>query len=500
MRRRRSPALLALAAALLLAVAAACASKADGSRLGAGDPATTAPGDGNGNGQGKGNSTGRDTLDWKSCSLGAQCAVLEVPVDYAKPDGDTLPVSIARVPASGDRIGALFVNPGGPGGTATDFAPAIAAGLPSDVTEHFDIVGVDPRGLGSSDIDCKGDITGLYDVDYSIDSPADTKALLDVSRTYVDDCQRNVGSLLAHLGTADVARDIDSVRAAMGDDKLNYLGFSYGTAIGQMLAQLFPDRVRSMVLDGVVELGPTGVQLADDQAAGFEKALRAFAEDCDGKDSCPIGGGDGAIAAIEKLEAKVEKAPVPAEPRNLGPGELSTGLALPLYQESLWPDLARAVDEGLNGDGSAMVDLADQYLGIADSDIYFAVNCLDFAWPKTPEELLADGKAAARRSPHFGEPIVNDYVRCSMWPAKAEPLPAVTAPGAPPILVVSTTNDPATPYEAGVRTAERLRSGVLLTHKGEGHTVVGNGDECVDDAVARYLVDLKPPQDGASCD
>jgi pimeloyl-ACP methyl ester carboxylesterase len=494
-RRRRPPALLlGLALATVAALAAtACASEADSSRLGVGKDTTTTTAEG-------GRKPTKDTLDWQSCGLGAECAVLEVPVDYAQPDGDTLPISVARVPASGERTGALFVNPGGPGGTATDFASAMAASLPDDITEHFDIVGVDPRGLGASDIDCKGDITGLYGVDYSLDSPADTKALLDVSRTYVDDCKRNVGGLLTHLGTADVARDIDSVRAAMGDDKLNYLGFSYGTAIGQMLAQMFPDRVRAMVLDGVVELGPTGVQLADDQATGFEKGLQAFAEDCDSKDDCPIGGGDGAVAAVEKLQAQVEKAPIPAQPRDLGPGELSTGLALPLYEESLWPDLARAVDEALKGDGSAMVGLADQYLALADSDIYFAVNCLDFTWPKTPEDLLADGKAAAERSPHFGEPIVNDYVRCSMWPAKPEPLPAVTAPAAPPILVVSTTNDPVTPYEAGVRTAERLKSGVLLTHHGEGHTVVGAGDSCVDDAVARYLVDLKTPEGGTTCD
>lgn len=490
MRRRLAAALLATAL-----ITTACASKADESLLGGDRAASDAGEDGGSNG-----SSTHDSLDWQACGLGAECAVLDVPVDYARPGGDTLSVSITRVPASGNRIGALFVNPGGPGGTASDFAPAIAAGLPRQVTEHFDIVGVDPRGLGASDIDCKGDITALYDVDYSIDSPADTTALLDVSRTYVDDCRRNVGDLLGHLGTADVARDIDRVRAAMGDDQLSYLGFSYGTAIGQMLAQLFPDRVRAMVLDGVVELGPTGVQLADDQATGFEKALQAFADDCDGDRACPIGGGDGAVAAIERLDAQVEEAPIPAEPRDLGPGELSTGLALPLYQQDLWPDLARAVAEALDGDGSAMVSLTDEYLSIADSDIYFAVNCLDFAWPKTPAALLAAGKAAARRSPHFGEPIVNDYVRCAMWPAKARPLAAVTAPGTPPILVVSTTNDPATPYEAGVRTAERLASGVLLTHRGEGHTVVGGGDACVDDAVARYLVDLHPPADGTTCD
>jgi hypothetical protein len=157
------------------------------------------------------------------------------------------------------------------------------------------------------------------------------------------------------------------------------------------------------------------------------------------------------------------------------------------------------VAEALAGDGSGMIELADRYLDLADSDIYFAVNCLDFEWPESPQELLDAGKAAAAASPHFGEPIVNDYVRCAMWPVDEVPLPAVTAPDAPPVLVVSTTNDPATPYEAGVRTAERLATGVLLTHEGDGHTVVGGGDPCVDDAVTKYLVDLEPPEDGTTC-
>jgi pimeloyl-ACP methyl ester carboxylesterase len=478
----------------LALVAAACASKADDNPIEAGSGGTNGSStaetpDGGDDGTG-------GSLDWEDCG-GAECATLDVPVDYDQPDGATLTLSVARVPASGDRIGALFVNPGGPGASATDFATSLAFSLPDDITEHFDIVGVDPRGLGASDIDCGGDFTEIYGVDYSIDSPEDETTLLDVSSAYVDGCERAAGDLLPHLGTADVARDIDAVRAAMGDEQINYLGFSYGTAIGQMLAELFPDRVRAMVIDGVLELGPAGTELATEQSRGFEEAFAAFAADCDADPSCPIA--PDATAALDELSARVEEEPIPASPRDLGPGELSTGLAMPLYSQSLWPQLADAIASGLDGDGSGMVDLADQYIGIADFDIYFAVNCLDFDWPESPDELLAAGVAAAREAPHFGEPIVNDYVRCAMWPVEEEPLPAVTAPDAPPIVVVSTTGDPATPYEAGVRTADRLESGILLTYEGEGHTVVGNGVPCVDDAVARYLVDLEPPEDGTTC-
>src|ERR687898_652550 len=432
-----------------------------------------------------------------ACGSGAECGTLEVPVDYDDPDGDTLSLSIARMPAEGDRIGPLFVNPGGPGGTATDFAVGLSSSLPREISEHFDIVGVDPRGLGASDIDCGGDFAELYGVDYTIDSPEDTSTLLEVSSDYIDGCDVAAGDLLPHLGTENVARDIDAVRAAMGDEQLNYLGFSYGTAIGQVLAEQFPDRVRSMVIDGVLELGPTGTDLAVTQAQGFESAFAAFADDCDADPSCPAG--PDATAALDELTARVEAAPVAASPRDLGPGELSTGLAMPLYSQSLWPDLAQAIADGLDGEGSGMVSLADEYLGVADFDISFAVNCLDFDWPETPDELLAAGAAAAGAAPHFGPAIVNDYVRCAMWPVEEEPLPAVTAPDAPPIVVVSTTNDPATPYEAGVRTAERLETGVLVSYEGEGHGVVGGDSPCVDDAVARYLVDLEPPEDGITC-
>jgi pimeloyl-ACP methyl ester carboxylesterase len=478
----RAAGLVTLTALLLLT---ACASEADESAFSAGagdsdDPSETRGGDTDT--PDDGDAVG--SIDWVACGS-ADCAELEVPVDYADPAGDTLTLSISRVPARGDRIGALFVNPGGPGGTAADFAVTMGFLLPDEILERFDIVGVDPRGLGASRIDCGGD------------SPEDTAELLAVSQEYIDGCEAAAGDLLPHLGTENVARDIDAVRVAMGDEQLNYLGFSYGSAIGQVLAELFPDRVRAMIIDGIVDLGPDGIAGAVSQAAGFEVALQAYADDCDADSSCPVG--PDAVAAIEELQAAVEEEPIPAQPRDLGPGELSTGLALPLYSEDLWPDLSDAVADALDGDGTAMVSLADQYIGVADFDVYFAVNCLDFEWPETPDELLAEGAVAADESPHFAEPIVNDYVRCAMWPVAEVPLTPVTAPDAPPILVVSTTNDPATPYEAGVRTAERLESGVLLTYEGDGHTVVGNGVPCVDDIAADYLIDLEAPDGGTTC-
>lgn len=490
-RRLDAPLAGLLAAAFATASLLACAAEGDSLRAdadGDNDQGTESPDD---------EAPGTGTLDWFECGM-AECADVDVPLDYDDPAAGTITLSVARVPASGDRIGALFVNPGGPGGTASDFAISLAFSLPEEITDRFDLVGVDPRGLGASDIDCEGDIVAMYGVDPTIDSPQDTADVLAVSEEYVAGCQANAGDLLPYLGTENVARDIAAVSEAMGDDQFSYLGYSYGTSIGQELAELFPDRVRAMVLDGVVELGLTGVEAATQQAAGFETALAAYAEDCDSDDDCPLA--PDAVGAIEELQARVEQAPISAEPRDLGPGELATGLGYPLYRQGLWTTLSDAVDEALDGDGTAMVELADDYLDLADADIYYAVSCLDSDWPEAPEELLAGGKAAAGQSPHFGEAIVNEYVRCTMWPAEEQPLPAGTAPGTPPILVVSTRNDPATPYEAGVRTAERLETGVLLTHEGDGHGIVGLGNDCVDDAVASYLVDLEPPEDGTTCE
>lgn len=478
--------LLCLGISLLL-VGTACATRVE-LQSGA-DNASAPPG------------TDGNALDWTPCAftstIGAECAQFQVPVDYDDPDGDTLTLSVSRVSAAEDRIGALVVNPGGPGATASDFAISLSSILPKEITDRFDIIGLDPRGTHASAIDCGTDSSTLYRVDHSPDSADDQRALLDTSREYVEGCNREAGDLLSHLGTRNVVRDIDALRAAMGDEQISYLGYSYGTAIGQVYADMFPDRVRAMVLDGIVELGSDGTELARKQALGFERALASFAADCDGAGDCLLS--PDAIDAIDDLIAQVEAAPIAASPRDLGPGELKLGLVLPLYSPSLWPDLEAAVDQGLDGDGSPMVALAEEYLSLANFDVYFAVSCLDFAWPDDPEQLLADAAQAADSAPHFGEAIVNDYVRCAMWPVEADPLPAVTAPGTAPILIVSTTSDPATPYEAAVSLAERLQSGVLLTYDGDGHAAVGQGVSCIDDAVVEYLVDLDPPENGTTC-
>jgi hypothetical protein len=265
-------------------------------------------------------------------------------------------------------------------------------------------------------------------------------------------------------------------------------------------ADLFPARLRAMVLDGVVELGPAGLELAADQAAGFEVALQRFADRCASRDSCTV---DDAIDAVEQVIARSERPGgirAPSVDRAAGPGEVNLGLAQALYAEELWPTLDEALADALEGDGSGIVELADEYLGAGDFDVYFAVNCIDYAWPSgDPDAFLAAAKEAAVSSPHFGEGLVTDYLRCVEWPVPPDPLTAVTAEGAPPILVISTTGDPATPYEGGVRVAERLATGVLLTNEADGHTAVAAGNGCVTATFAAYLIDLHVPDDGTRC-
>ncbi|MGQ0434270.1 MAG: alpha/beta hydrolase [Microthrixaceae bacterium] len=494
-RRPRVPALL-LTGSLLVG---ACATAAEGNPIGA--PTTAAPDDTDTTSATGPEGFTPEPIEWTKCPQG-ECARVRVPLDYSNPTGRMIELAVSRSAASGDRIGALFVNPGGPGAAGTDLPPVLATVLPKEIHERFDIVGVDPRGVGgSAPIDCGIDPTELYGVDPTIETPEDSAALLAVSKAYVDDCTIKFGDLLPFVSTRDVAKDMDAVRAAMGDAQLSFLGFSYGTAIGQVYADLFPTRVRSMILDGVLELGPTGLELAAEQAAGFETALGRYVEFCDASEGCETAGN--ALGAVEAVLARAEEPggiPAPKADRPAGPGEAALGISLALYSESLWSRLDEAIAAALEGDGTKLVRLADQYITLGDFEIYFAVNCMDFAWPTgDPNAFLSAAKEVATTAPHFGEALVNDYIRCVDWPVPANPLGPTSAVGAPLIRVVSTTGDPATPYEGGVAVAERLERSVLITNEGDGHTVVGDGNRCIDDLVVAYLIDGDAPDGGATC-
>jgi len=449
------------------------------------------------------------TLDWKACDDGFECATLRVPVDHSRPGGKKLELGLVRVPAADpdQRIGSLIANPGGPGGSAVEFVEQAWGNFPEAVASRFDIVGFDPRGVGrSTPLDCHANVAEMYGTDHSPDTPAERDELLAVSRTYVDGCAEKYGDLLPHLGTEAVARDMEAVRRAVGDEKLTYVGFSYGTSVGQEYAALFPGKVRAMVLDGVVDVGIDGLAFAAQQANGFQRSLEGFAAWCKKQADCGLGADP--LATLAEVKARVEKEPLPAGGgRPSGPAEFNQAVTITQYSTDTWPVLAQAIVAAQGGDGSALVMLADAALGKNPLtggegngfEIYFAVSCLDNDWPDDPAAVLAAGERAAEDSPLVGEEIVDDYVRCALWPAEPRPLEPVTAEGTPPIVVVSSTGDPATPHEWGQRVAERLEKGVLVTFDGFGHTAFAHGNPCIDDAVTAYLVETKAPGDGLRC-
>lgn len=451
-------------------------------------------------------------INWSDCGRGFECGTLQVPVDYSKPNGATLSLALVRQPATdkAHRIGSLLVNPGGPGASGVDFVRAWTAVLSRDIRARFDIVGFDPRGIGqSTPIVCHDNLQALVAADPIPTTQAAWDNLAKQQQIFNAACAKKYGDILPFLGTKNVARDMDQMRAALGDDKLNYLGYSYGTVIGQVYADMFPTKIRSMVLDGAVDLslGPDDKTLT--QIGGFELALNNFAADCRAK-GCQLTKRGDPIAVIEQLIAKVKEAPIPARfgDRPAGPGETFLALITPLYSKASWLTLALEVDTALNGDATLLIRIADQYLDRQNDGSYsnsleanIAVNCIDDGPSSLPtrfSDFPAVAATFAKVSPHFG-PAVATGLSCVGWAAPADRLHPTSADGAPPIVVVDTTGDPATPYAWGVNVSKQMKSAVLLTFNGDGHTAYASGDSCIADAVNTYLLELKPPARGTEC-
>lgn len=449
-----------------------------------------------------------EDITWTPCGRsGFECATLHVPLDRDEPDGPKIAIALNRRPAADPsrRIGSLVFNPGGPGASGKDLVRALQ--LPREILDRFDIVGFDPRGVGDSDgLACHSHLQEMYDADPTIDDRTDRDHYIAASKAFVEECADKYRSILPHLGTVEVAEDLDDIRAALGDEQLDYVGYSYGTSIGQQYARLYPERVRTMILDGVVDESVDGLTVLTEQARGFEAALDGYLRDCDAK-SCLRAG---ARATLDRVTTAAEKAPIPSATadRPATPGVVNLAVAYSLYSELLWPSLTSALARADAGDGSELVALADDYLGREGDrydgsfEIYFAVSCLDSKWPTDPEAYFEAADAAARVAPTFGEATVLDGLRCAYWPTPPQPLPQIPSniPGLAPVLVISTTGDPATPYENGVRVARRIPGARLLTHRGEGHTVAFEGvSTCVDDVATNYLINAKVPATDITC-
>jgi pimeloyl-ACP methyl ester carboxylesterase len=449
------------------------------------------------------------SIDWEACGQN-ECGTLSVPLDYAKPDGATIELSLVRYKARDPdrRIGVLLANPGGPGASANDFMRIWRSIVSSELRDRFDFVSFDPRGVGdSSPVVCHDNLQDLVAADPDPDTEAEWQEAKAESKEFADNCAKKYGAVLPHLGTKNVARDMDAIRVALGEEKLNYVGYSYGTSLGAVYADMFPGRIRAMVLDGGTNLSLDFAEVNLTQMIGFERAFQAYLDNCKEK-SCALAKNGDPRTAVEAIIARAELKPIPSKDadRPAGPGEVQLGIISAMYSTFSWNSLTQALVAAQGGDGSGLVDLTDEYLQRDGSGDYpnlieanAAVNYVDQVCPKDPDAYRNLGDEFAKQAPTFGRSAATAGLTCAYWQAAPDAVRAPEAKGAPPILVIATTNDPATPYEWGKALSEQLDSGVLVTHRGEGHTIYAQGNKCIDSLVNAYLLALAVPAAGTTC-
>ena len=464
-----------------------------------------------------------DGLRWRDCDDGFQCATAAVPKDYDRPNGGTLDIAVIRKPATDTkhRIGSLFVNYGGPGGDGVQTTrDAYAGGLFATLSDRFDIVSFDPRGTGESEgaIDCKAnqETDGIYSKPFPTPLDIDVRAFDRKSRAYVRRCAELNAKILPYVSTANVARDMDFLRDAVGDRKLTYLGFSYGTFLGATYESLFPNRHRALVLDGAVdpdEYINDQESALSEQTSAFERSVGRFLQACaNDKVACPFGGAD-PWDAYDQLIDRAEAAPLAnalAPDRPVNGDDIRNGTIVILYNKGNWPFFAEALTEAEIGDASLLRLLADISWGRNDdgtydagTDRYFTISAAEQRYPfSNLGHYLATGAHSWALFDHFW--INSGYTEYNwgLFPVRARDTFAgpFSAPrGGTPTLVVGTTYDPATPYRGAKRAVAELGNARLLTMRGDGHTAYGGNSSCIDAAVDAYLEDLTVPAAGTSC-
>ncbi|MGE2833538.1 alpha/beta hydrolase [Mycobacterium sp. SMC-4] len=470
-------------------------------------------------------------IQWESCEdaagpsdqgtipPGAECGMLSVPVNWDNPDsptGDVAQLAMIRFKATGDKIGSMLINPGGPGESGVDAAVGMIATLPRELRERFDLVGFDPRGVARSTpaVWCNSDedndrLRADNVVEYT---PEGVAHMEEQTREFVDRCVDKMGKeFLANVGTASVVKDLDAMRVALGDEKLTYVGYSYGTRIGAGYAEAYPQNVRAMILDGAIDPNADPMEADVRQAAAFQQAFDDYAADCAKDADCPLG--TDPAKAVDEYHSLVwplvDEPAETADPRGLSYNDAVVGTILPLYSPTLWRHLTGALTEIKNGRGDTMLALSDLYMGrdregryANKTDARVAINCVDKPAITDREKLVELDRRTREAAPFMAYGEFTGYApmgTCAMWPVpRTTEQREIKVNGLPPVLVISTTNDPATPYEAGVDLSRQL-GGTMLTYEGTQHTVSLQGDKCVDDIATRYLVDLTLPPPGTRC-
>ncbi|MEU7565674.1 alpha/beta hydrolase [Streptomyces fradiae] len=448
---------------------------------------------------------------------GWECAFMDAPLDYADPGGETVELAMIRVKARDqeNRIGSLIFNFGGPGGSGVTALPSFAPDY-EKLRSRYDLVSFDPRGVGQSGgVECldRARLDAFYAQDATPDDDAEVRKYQSELEKYARACEENSGAVLPHVGTENAARDMDLMRQVLGDDKLYYFGISYGTELGGVYAHLFPRRVGRAVFDAVVDPTGTAEEGSLGQARGFQLALRNFARDCVSRgDDCALPGStpEEIEQFVADLLARLDQRPIRGiGDRPLTQTQAANGIAQALYSKEYWKYLEQGLDEADGGDGALLLALSDSMNGRDENGEYSnlqaanaAINCVDDRARFTPEQVEAKLPEFREASPVFGDLLAWGLLWCGSWPVPGEAdHPEVSAPGAPPILVIGTTGDPATPYEGAKAMAAALGKGVGIevTYRGEGHGAYNSGDACVQRVVNAYLLDGKVPPSGTVC-
>lgn len=456
-----------------------------------------------------------NSISWSECTslgfaLNVECGRLEVPFDYDDPSVGTFSLFLTKRQADtpAQRIGSILVNPGGPGFGGSGVAAEAEYYLSSKLRNQFDIVGWDPRGTGKSTpaVDCIED----YDRYFGIDSPPNDDAakqeMIDVTQEFVDLCVENNGEMLKYISTESSARDMDSIRLALGEDKITYFGFSYGSELGATWATLFPDTVRAAVFDGASDPNANNFDQSVAQLKGFEQQLSAFLAACAKRTTCQIYNDGNPAALFDQLVIDLDEQPlvVTSDRTPVTQGVFYTAVVQAMYSDASWPQLESALADAIQGDGARLLGLYDEYFqrqfdGTYGNELeaFLAISCLDDPEDSTIADVDADIPRFVAAAKRLGENYGYGYA-CALWPYRVASRVVVDGKGAGPIVVIGTTGDAATPLSSTRKAAKGLENGVLVIVEADRHTGYGL-NQCVVDTVDSYLISLNVPANETYC-
>ncbi|MBF8191329.1 alpha/beta fold hydrolase [Nonomuraea sp. K274] len=455
--------------------------------------------------------TSAGTVAWSPCTdligpdgktaaprAGVECGKIQVPLDYDAPDGDKIDLALIRVKATGERLGSLVFNFGGPGGSGVDTLGTAAAAF-GNLGSRYDLVSFDPRGVDrSAGVKCGGQVEKLLAADTNADGDR-------MAEEFAQACEQDAGKVLPHVGTVNAAKDLDLLRTALGDERLNYFGMSYGTHLGAVYATHFPKNVGRFVLDGAYDPTVTWEERAVTQATGFDGAFDAFAADCVAQ-SCELGADPAAVQkTVESLLEKLKDDPIAVGDRELTFGLAQLAVITPLYAKAAWPMLEQATAAAIKGNGTALLALADAYTGRRPDGTYTtamtslqAINCADYAERPTAEQAAEINEKVEKIFPILS--AEGSAGVCAHWPVRGDDTARrIDATGSAPIVVIGGKGDPATPYEWATALTAQLKTGVLVTYEGEGHGAYLSGNGCVMKTADAYLLEGKVPAQNTSC-